>query len=286
MDKKQLVLPTPPKIQVTYDYGKFKKLDGNRVVLEKRVKKLTESVEAIGYVPIPIVVNEKFEIIEGQGRFETLKRKEMPIYYIVVPGLTIEHCIYLNINNSNWTLRDYIKSYADQGNQSYIVFLRLLQAHPDIKLSVVGAAATTKVGGPPNEEIQNGNLKLLPGAADLANEILTWLEINFLPFNDYIKGNAVNFYCALVFCYKQSNCNKKTLVEAIRSNKMDLPPFGNIQHCLEVIEKLYNKKTRKEKVYLKRDYDMFLTSSVQGYEKRWGKLSVRVRKEQAAYDNA
>ena len=34
----------------------------------------------------PIIVNERFEIIEGLARFEERKRRDMPIKYIIIAG--------------------------------------------------------------------------------------------------------------------------------------------------------------------------------------------------------
>lgn len=54
------------KLYETKDYSKFKFLKGNRAIKEKR--SLIESIEKSGIL-VPIDVNEKFEIIDGQTRF-------------------------------------------------------------------------------------------------------------------------------------------------------------------------------------------------------------------------
>ena len=62
----------------TTDYDAFKRVLGNRKVLEDRVSKILASFDKIGYIPVPIIVNEKFEVIDGQGRLEACKRRGLP----------------------------------------------------------------------------------------------------------------------------------------------------------------------------------------------------------------
>ena len=55
-------------INTTGDYGIFKRLKGNRTVTRSRVEKIKNSINKVGYIKSPIVVNEKREVIDGQGR--------------------------------------------------------------------------------------------------------------------------------------------------------------------------------------------------------------------------
>ena len=106
------MMDTNYKVLVTNDYDMFKRLEGNRSVTELRVKKISNSIKTVGYVMNPIIVNERFEVIDGQGRLEVLRRLELPVYYIVVNGIGRKECIAMNINQTNWSLYDYIQSYA------------------------------------------------------------------------------------------------------------------------------------------------------------------------------
>ena len=104
----------------TYDYGKFKIMRGNRKVAEKRVTTIMESIKKIGRLPTPIIVNEKMEIIEGQGRYVACQRLGLPIEYIIVEGATIEDCRVINQANTPWGEDDYIQSHIQSGNENYI----------------------------------------------------------------------------------------------------------------------------------------------------------------------
>lgn len=104
--------------QRTTDYSMFRAMTGNRMVSEARVKKIMDSIMEVGWISNPILINEKNEVIDGQGRLEALRRLGMPVEYRVVPGLTVRECRALN-ETTSWHNPEYIKSWSDTGNESY-----------------------------------------------------------------------------------------------------------------------------------------------------------------------
>ena len=105
------------QIYQTADYTKFKRLPGNRDV--KNAKKIVDSINDVGYVLSPILVNEKMEVVDGQNRLEALQKLELPVAYIMQEGIGRKECQALNINQSNWTTEQFIHSYAECGYKSY-----------------------------------------------------------------------------------------------------------------------------------------------------------------------
>lgn len=262
-------MPSSMTMKVTRNYSLFKTLEGNREVLSIRKKKIKSSIDTIGYIPSPIIVNEKMEIIDGQGRFEALKELAKPIYYIVVPGLTLEHCIAMNISNTNWTLNDYIKSYAAQGNVNYINLLGLIEKYPMISLRAILTAATNSVNANYNQ-VKSEKIIIPSNQLLKINEALNWAEQNFLDLKPYCNGRFEVFLCSLIWAYRYSDANKDRLVEVVRQYKNDLPPATNIKYTLEQITKLYNKKLRTGRVYLNVEYEQWCIDNSNAYEERWG----------------
>ena len=109
----------PTEIKTTTNYCQFKKLSGNRQTDLQRVLRIQDSIERIGWVSNPIIVNENLEIVDGQGRFEALRRLNMPVEYIVIPGANINHCRVMNDVNKPWYGREFIQSFAETGDEGY-----------------------------------------------------------------------------------------------------------------------------------------------------------------------
>lgn len=84
------------EIQTTKDYAKFKILEGGRVPTEDRINKLVASIEKVGYIPAPVVVNENMEIIDGACRVKACERLALPVYYIIQKKAGIAESIALN----------------------------------------------------------------------------------------------------------------------------------------------------------------------------------------------
>ena len=116
-------------VYCTKNYNLFKPLLGNRVVFENRKQVLISSIKQNGWITNPILVNKNMEIINGQHRFEALKELNMPIEYIVFEDATIQDCIALNIKQQNWKLSDYIRCYAETGNDDYIFLMEQLKKY-------------------------------------------------------------------------------------------------------------------------------------------------------------
>lgn len=107
-------------IYETRDYSIFKKLLGNRSLSATRLAAIKDSIIRIGYQPSPILVNEKMEVIDGQGRLAACEALSLPVYYVVKKGLSIDDCISMNMKMENWKDKDFIHCYAEKKYPAYI----------------------------------------------------------------------------------------------------------------------------------------------------------------------
>lgn len=117
------------KVYKTLEYKAFSHLAENRDLNERHVHALMESFVKDGYLFTILYVNEKMEIIDGQHRFEAARRKHLPVYIIVMPGWGIREVAILNVNSSDWTMEDFMNSYAKGGNQHYQLFKEFYDKH-------------------------------------------------------------------------------------------------------------------------------------------------------------
>lgn len=95
-----------PQIQHTLDYDKFRTIAGNREVDQPHVRRLAEEIALNDLTPYsPVLVNETWEIIDGQHRFEVCKSLNLPVYYLQVPGLDLTSVQRINTSSKRWSLR-------------------------------------------------------------------------------------------------------------------------------------------------------------------------------------
>ena len=117
------------QIKNTRDYSLFKSITGNRDLNKSHVKRLLlifgERPQKLQWVPI--LVNENHEVIDGQHRLEAAKKLEVPVYYRVIKGLTLEDCQALNSNSKMWTPNDYARAYCANGVDAYCKYLEFKQ---------------------------------------------------------------------------------------------------------------------------------------------------------------
>lgn len=122
------------KIYATTDYNYFKKLIGNRDV--KKYTKLKENIERDGQL-VPVVINEKQEVLDGQHRIAILKELQEPVEFIVKKGGSFSSVISMNTAQKNWITKEFVEAFAKQGNEDYQQILEFSNKYPNMNLTVV-----------------------------------------------------------------------------------------------------------------------------------------------------
>jgi len=104
----------------TREYSRFKNIKGNRGLLKSHLRNLMVSLGKSNLLEEnPIIVNEKFEVIDGQHRLEAAKQLHLDIYYIVRKNGDIIDVQLLNGAVKAWRFTDYIQSFKAAGNKNY-----------------------------------------------------------------------------------------------------------------------------------------------------------------------
>lgn len=122
------------KVFSTKNYEIFSSLDGNRIVNPLHVKKIADSMK-IKVLFIPIIVNEEFQVIDGQHRLEARKQLGLEVPYIICPNYTLEDVHRANSNHKTWNAIDFLKGYAEAGVEDYKFLLEIYESY-DGKLAI------------------------------------------------------------------------------------------------------------------------------------------------------
>jgi hypothetical protein len=109
------------QVHTTTDYFLFKPIEGNRNKNLLHINRLKKSM-ADNYLFTVIIVNEKYEIIDGQHRFDVIQEFKLPLNYIVCNGYGLNEVHILNQNSKTWTSDDYLDGYCKLGYKDYLKY--------------------------------------------------------------------------------------------------------------------------------------------------------------------
>jgi hypothetical protein len=251
------------QVNETNDYSMFRTLEGNRHVNKLHVKRLRESFQK-AYLLSPIIVNEKFEIIDGQHRFEAAKQIGVPINFLIAPKYGLKEVQMLNENMKNWKKEDYLNAYCDLKNPEYLKFRNFMRRFPDLGIAASETILTNKLTGGhesssssefKSETNQRGSYairyfqegELVIPDYDLAVENAEKIMM-LKPYYDGFKRNT--FVRAMIGIFKIEYYNHAKLLERLNANPTAIQHCANVTQYKLLIEDIYNFRSR-EKVSLR-----------------------------------
>ena len=234
-------------VYVTRDYGIFKRLVGNRDIPESRISKIVESIQTIGWIHNPIIVNEKMEVIDGQGRLTALQRLKMPVEYIIAEGAGNKECVYMNMNMVNWKLPDFIKSYAEQGNENYQRLLSLMEKYADGNLNII-FTAVYRISKAKTREIKSGILQLTEEQYEAAIPRLEYIKPILEEIDDKkLPGSVTTLMQTLIYYYDYPEVDKERLKYSVEKYIYNATPWVLNTDCEKEVENCYNYALSLEK---------------------------------------
>lgn len=224
------------RIQSTTDYDKFNFIVSNREQYRKHIERIKQGFEEYGNLTKvqPILVNEKFDIIDGQHRFIACKELGEPIYYTMTPGLGVAEARSMNILHKSWLPLDYARSYALQGDTNYQKFIQLMEDY--------GFSFTTTLKYAEGSEIKGMNSRFRKGEFVLTDEKGARERLDklagaglFVPFVTNEK-----FGSAFLRAINVENYDHKRMLKKLELHQHLLEPKGSVQDSLRMLEEIYN----------------------------------------------
>lgn len=261
----------------TSEYGMFKRLEGNRNVLAARVNKIKGSIAKNGYIFNPIVVNERYEVIDGQGRLEALKILQLPVDFVVATGAGLEQCIALNAYGTLWTMTDYIDSFCELGNENYMWLREQIKQYHELRIKIVIMLATG-LASIPNETIKSGNLIIREEQRSIAEKDLM-VARRFVSSLKRVKGNTDTYFYAITFAMKCGASERRMFDSLDRS---EIPPAPKLRNALDNISDIYNKNLHgtANRIYLFQKYEETMSSKYGWYGAKWSSMERKCPKEE------
>lgn len=250
------------QVNSTNDYLKFKTLKGNRNVNKLHVRRLKESFKE-AYLLSPIIVNQNFEIIDGQHRFEAAKSMELPINFIICNNYDLKEVQLLNTNMKNWKKEDYLNAYCDLGYPAYLKFRDFMKMFPELGMAACETILTNTLSGG-HTSIKSTELKDINPSGTIGIRYFQEGDL-FIPNYDksienaekimmikpYYDGfNTHLFVRAMIGIFKLPYYSHARLIDRLSANPTLLKVCANVTQYKLLLEDIYNFRSR-EKVSLR-----------------------------------
>lgn len=228
----------------TDDLEKFRWMGGNREIRPSWVNELKKSIMKNGYLKSqPIVVNEYYEVVDGQHRLEACRQLGCPIYYTVEIGATLKDCQALNQGAKRWKMDDYILSYAvDHPDYARLIDIYNPKSSWGFNL-ILMICRFAGARGWGNEQIKTGRLVLSEFTADRAKWVYDFIDEHTEDIQN-IKGRRDKFAEAIAFSLLNTDCAADRMGKLLRERLYLVGVIGDVDTAIAAVEKLYNYRLR------------------------------------------
>lgn len=241
----------------TFDYHIFKTLEDNRELNMYHVQRLIKSFEH-RHLICPIIVNEKYEVIDGQHRLEASKTTGLPVYYIMIDGYSIDEVQILNLNQKNWNKMDYLHLYCERGNRQYLKLKEFMDEHPEFPPGV----CIRLLGGVRHDAIRENGKKVIAksfeeGRFQIKDEGRAIIIANRLrDFKEYCDQYASpTFVAAFLKIFAKKSYSHKEMLHKLKASKLKIKGSGGangVEEYMIQIENIYNwKRSADDQVNLR-----------------------------------
>jgi hypothetical protein len=234
------------QIYTTTDYFLFKKLGGNRSLNPHHLNGLKKAIKA-NYLYTIIIINEFFEIIDGQHRFEIISQLGLPLNYAICPGYGLKEVHILNQNNKRYSHDDYMNGYADDGIESYVLYREFYKkyklTHVTCHSLLIGVLG---IGKWQKDKFNEGLFKVthLNQAIETAEKIVQ--------ISKYFSGyKNKSFSSAICQIFRNENFNFEEFMHKLSLQPTALKKCGDKDQYIELIEQIYNYRRGSNKVNLR-----------------------------------
>ena len=233
------------QVHTTKDYFLFKSIDGNRNKNLLHINRLKKSM-ADNYLFTVIIVNEKYEIIDGQHRFDVIKELKLPLNYITCKGYGLNEVHILNQNSKTWNADDYLAGYVNLGYSNYLEYKKFKDkyqfGHNECMAMLSGVSTG---GGSLFENFKDGKFKVshLKEAYHKAEKLWMFKDI----YEDFKRRS---FVYAMLYLFDKPQFEFIEFLQKIKNQPSALTKCNDTMQYVSLIEEIYNYR-RREKVNLR-----------------------------------
>ena len=236
-----------PAIQKTTNYSKFAKVEGNREVKQSRAKAMAKKMAKQNLMPyLPAVVkreNGKLRILDGQSRVAASEMLGFPVYYVLTDdGVDVDIIADINSGAKNWTPKDYINYFAENGNEHYIA-LRQFITDTEIPCQTAVALLSGNVVNTGARQAQ----KFKQGLFEIKETRLAYRVGNIISALRAMGCNTAThryYTCALAKLVRTSVFDDQRFLAKAKRQIAKLVRCADTDCVIRVIDEIYNHGSR------------------------------------------
>jgi hypothetical protein len=231
------------QVHTTTDYFLFKPIDGNRNKNLLHINRLKKSM-AENYLFTIIIVNELYEIIDGQHRFDVIQDLQLPLNYVVCKGYGLNEVHILNQNSKTWTSDDYLDGYCKLGYKDYIQYRDFKETYDIGHYECMWLLNGSQLSNP-TQVFFTGDFKIKN-----YNEACKIIEKIMLVEPYYSEWKRRSFILAMLQLFKNSNFELTEFLQKLKLQPTALSNCSTTNQYVSLIEEIYNYR-RRDKINLR-----------------------------------
>jgi len=226
-------------IYSTADFKRFKFIDGNRFVSQNKVKTLMkvieEGLDILKYAPI--IVDNDYNIIDGQHRYHVCLKLRRSVYYIIAPSKKISDIAKINTATDKWKLTDYLDSYIATMNPDYMELEQFMEKYDlslGVSMSLLGRGKASD-GGSMLSRFKNGYFKIK--GKDEAHRIASLL-MDYKKYTELFKQRP--FVRAINNISLHENYDHNRMMEKLEQSQTVIEKKQTPKEYIIQLESIYN----------------------------------------------
>lgn len=238
--------PIPNQLAITSEYDLFSQPILQRPLDQSRVLRIAEQMEAVGFLSSEqITIDEDWNIIDGQHRYEAAKLAGVPIWYMYDPNLIPANIPIIEGLGKSWTLPDYISAYAKEGRAAY-VYIQDTAKNAKIPVSVM--CDLLRLNQMLKSKLKRGLIAEIGAEEKERAEFAIKHCQEFRDRGRFQHWNNAPFVRTIAWLLDQDEYKPSRMRQKLEYLSSNLVRCSTVQQYLGVLTNMYNYKVRQDEV--------------------------------------
>lgn len=236
-------------IYVTNDYGKFKFRDDNREQINKaQVKVLAEAIRESNKLHLyPMLVNQDYEIINGQHRLLAAKDLGVNIYYEIDHDFKDEDLLAAN-SSKQWVSTDYLNYWCKHHSPEYLKLHEFIKK-TGLQVRVAIDLCRVRTNETRLDDFRKGKFLMREDVevdVDVCHQTVMLIR-EYFHVSNTIWSSSVRFWKALILLVRHVNFEREHWIYNLKKYMSSIGIRASILEYLKLFGHIYNNGLRKEK---------------------------------------